>query len=244
MKAITITLCNRPEYARRALEAMSQCVGIEEYIVLPFVEPVNDEVVALAKNIKFAEAKPTINPRKLGCALNTYSALTRGFEISEYVIHTEEDHMFAPDALRYFEHCERRYGGDPEIYTVSCYNRWKCREDEFYEVLKKPAFICTGWATWRDRWAEPGGMKEDWDYGYKYGGWDFNMSQRLRKTRLEVYPILSRIQNIGAEGGIHTPSVDWHMQNVHSEFWAGDPSIRGRIVEGAGRWRELEGSRP
>ena len=67
-----------------------------------------------------------------------------------------------------------------------------------------------------DTWKE---IKNSWDFKYTHGGWDINMSKNLRKDRYEIYPEISRIQNIGAKNGIHVCNEEWHLKNHYNEYW-------------------------
>jgi hypothetical protein len=57
-----------------------------------------------------------------------------------------------------------------------------------------------------------------------YKSWDTLVHEYVVSQGLvEVHPILSRCQNIGALGGVHVPSAEWHAQNHHSEHVADCP---------------------
>jgi len=45
---VVITLCSRPDYTRRVLEALARCEDIDRFPVAMLCEPVNDEVIDLA----------------------------------------------------------------------------------------------------------------------------------------------------------------------------------------------------
>jgi hypothetical protein len=46
MKVITMTAYRRPAYTREVLAAMAKCDGIADWLLLPNVEPGNEEVIA------------------------------------------------------------------------------------------------------------------------------------------------------------------------------------------------------
>ena len=54
------------------------------------------------------------------------------------------------------------------------------------------------------------------------------MNHILRAGRYEVFPTVSRIQNIGAERGTHVPSAAWHTENHRVAVTADD--IAGEAV--------------
>jgi hypothetical protein len=227
---IAIPIYNRPRYFLQTLDALSKCNGIEKYLIVVSAEPLCREVIDMALNIKFASRFVVVNAEKIGCSANVYNALSTGFKASDYVICVEDDVLLAPDTLQYFEWCKDRFRNDPEIYTIGCYirNPGPCVESNMYVCKRCPWFIAWGWATWRNRWEEPGGMRDDWDFNYQHEGWDININHRLRRDRQEIYPVLSRSQNIGTVG-VHVPSPEWHAQHQHSEYWAGHPEMKRRL---------------
>lgn len=240
-KIISLTMHNRPVYANAILKALSECAGIGEYRLILCVEPVNPEVIRIAKSVRFAESEVVVHPRKLGCATNTYEALRRGFEVSDFVIYVQDDDQVAPDALRFFEYAAEHFRDDPSVYTACAFHLVKepCTESHYYKVMRRPLFTSLTMATWKDRWLEPGGMRDDWDFDYRYQGWDYNLMFRLRRDRWEVYPWLARTQNIGEEGGAHIPSAAWHRENVRTSFWASDPRVVDKIRANAARAKDL-----
>jgi hypothetical protein len=240
-KVIVITMHNRPAYSRAILKGLSECVGIDEYHIIICVEPVSPEVLSIAKRVKFAECEVVLNKTKLGCSGNSFEALKRGFDVSDFVIYVQDDDLLAPDALRYYEWASEKFRDDPTIYTVGSWNLMKepCPESHYYRVMKRQHFTSLTLATWKDRWAEPGGMLEDWDFDYRYEGWDVNITKRLRKDRWEVFPWMSRSQNIGEEGGTHCPSTEWHRRTIRNEFWAGDPRVVDMTRQNANRMKDL-----
>lgn len=240
-KVIVITMYNRPAYAKAILKALSECIGIGEYTLIICVEPVNQEVIKIAKSVDFAESRVLVNSAVLGCSRNTYEAMRRGFDISDFVIYVQDDDQLAPDALRYFEYAKERFRDDPSIYTVCAWNLMKepCPESHYYRIVKRQIFISLTMATWKDRWLEPGGMRDDWDFDYRHEGWDVNITKRLRKDRWEVFPWLSRAQNIGEVGGVHCPSTEWHRRTIRCDFWASDPRVVDMIRTNADRVKEL-----
>jgi hypothetical protein len=233
-RVIVMTLCNRPNYVRRVFKALSECVGISDYIIIPMVEPVNKEVIELAHNIDFAEGRPVVNPSQYGPHRNTYEAFKRGFEIADFVILVQEDDELAPDALSFFEYCRQKYRDAEDVFSVNAYalvkEAWRPPPEKYHRLCRRRHFMSFTAATWRSRWEEPGGMKDNWDFKQ---GWDIMIDGRFRKGRWEIHPCLPRVQNIGAEGGLYTPNAEWHRRTVHNEFWSGDPRIRDEMIAAA-----------
>jgi len=59
-----------------------------------------------------------------------------------------------------------------------------------------------------------------------YESWDMRIGNFVVKNKFqEVYPTLSRIQNIGAEGGVHVPNAAFHAEHHHVKVWAEDLNL-------------------
>lgn len=116
-------------------------------------------------------------------------------------------------------------------------------EGEADKIYERDWFTSWGWATWRSVYEEIG---DDWfgvtwngkegktgpdtPKGEKFleyvnvtnqGSWAWTMNRYWRGDRKEVAPDVSRIQNIGAEGGMFAPGGRWHRDNHHVEIWMG-----------------------
>lgn len=213
-KVIVMTLCNRPDYTNQVLRSFEKCTGIEDYHMIMCVEPINGEVIKLAKTFNACSAEVIVNSKRLGCNQNTFQALDRGFSLCDYVIAAEDDTVFARDALRYFEYCRLRFEQDKDVFSICSYSREKCSEEKWFEVKKIKLFYPWGWATWRSRWLD---FKDT--LANPVNVWDTNVLL-TRHERSIVVPSLSRVQNIGALNGAHVPSAEWHHKYHHIEMWS------------------------
>ena len=218
---ITMVLYNRPIYTKVVLDALKLCDNICNYVLLAFIEPGNDEVIELVKTISFAETKIKINPQCFGGGRNTYQAWDRGFESSDFIIHLEDDTVPAPDSLRFMEYCRVRYHEQKQIFSISSYNRYSCPPDQYYAISTRQAYTCWMVGIWRDRWEW---AKKDWSPDHKR--YATHLTRRAANERLrEAYPLLSRVQNIGVENGIHEHSDEWHRVYHHTNHWAGNHTL-------------------
>eukprot|EP00939_MAST-03C_sp_MAST-3C-sp1_P001820 g1820.t1 len=101
--------------------------------------------------------------------------------------------------------------------SLACVNPDRTRSNS---VLRRRHFTPWAWATWKDRWEQ--------DIGPFWSGWDSTMNfalaldwveetslfewvpnsttygKGLRGTRFEIFPVLSRANNIGIERGVHS----------------------------------------
>jgi len=223
-KVITSVHYNRAAYTKKSLEYLAKCDGIEDYLLLVFMEPLSedvasdDEVLRAIHDFDACEVELFINPRVLGCNNNTLQALRRGFEITDYLILLEDDILFSRDALKYCEFCDRRYKEEPEVLTVGLYNQRSVKVERVNEIIRYEGFSSYGMATWKDRY-------EAWMQSLVLDpgkSWDVSWSLSAPGPLCHLIPHFSRAQNIGAHRGVHVPSPQWHAENVEVKCWAGD----------------------
>jgi ADP-heptose:LPS heptosyltransferase len=217
-KIITMVLFNRPDYTKQVLAALKQCSGIKDYLILLHIEPGNKRVVELARSIDFAQFHITLNRKRLGIGRNTYLAWQHGFSKADFLIHLEDDTVPAPDCLRYMEYCREAYCDNHSIFSISAYNQSYCHPSQYYHLSRRSTYTCWIVGIWRNRW---NWIKHNWNPDpNRYGEY---MAKHLAKFDLyEVYPLLSRTQNVGAQHGVHVSSPSWHQKHQHTKYWAGD----------------------
>lgn len=237
MKVITMSLYRRLDYTQQVLEALSKCDGIDEYQVFIHCEPGYPRVVEAARMSAIPNKEIVVNHKQLGCTLNINTALHHGFEHSDYVIHVEDDILFAKDALRYFEWANQKFKYDPFVFTVGGYHKEVVSPDKFYTYRRERWFTPWGWATWRDRYEFINHIISL--NSTETMSWDEITNKCARGDRVQVIPLLSRTQNIGAVNGTYCPGPEWHRENQFNEFWAGmdgidiDQTWRGFLPEGS-----------
>lgn len=225
---IVTTMCNRPDYTSLMLEWLGKCVGIEKYHFIMCVEPGNDQVIDLARSFKACSSEVVLNPTRLGLVANTYNALSRGFKVCDYVIMLEDDILLAPDGLIFLEYFRHKFVDDPEVYSISTYsntsrgiNAPEVSRDKWFKYHKQSCFNCLGWATWRSRWSEPGGMELCWEQRtLKSFAW--NIYINLRNKRKQISPYWSRVQHIGSLGGVNVFDPAWNEENIMFKSWSGN----------------------
>ena len=216
MKTMTLTVCRRPIYTRRTIEALLQCDGISDYAVGIVVDPQCDETLRVVHELTAGTGWSLYKAtERLGCNRAILTALHIGFVHwkSDYHVHLEDDTVPAPDCLRWFEWA-RKYGANPEVFNVAAYSRDS--DGAADEARARRWFTPWGWATWRDRfdecasrWAGP----NDWS-------WDISVNHVFRGDRCEIYPALARTTNIGADLGEHATPELWNLEQ-RNDRWAG-----------------------
>lgn len=212
-KVITMTAWRRPEYTKQVIDNLKNCIGIEEYMILPTIEPGYPDVLTPFNNLP--NCNLIVNDTRLGCGANTLKSLQRGFSISDFVIHLEDDTVPGIDSLRFLEWAYETYKDDEQIFTVTAYNRVrdinKINPQDYFSAYRQKWYTGWMWGTWINRFDE---MSKKWDFE----SWDQNINKKIRGNRYEICPNLPRSQNIGEYSGTNVRSNYWRMYH-YSPFW-------------------------
>ena len=206
-KTLTISGHRRPDYFQRVLSALAFCEGASEYAVTAVLDPSEwtDQLAEIARGHGITVHIPD---RHLGCGATIRHCLALGFEASDYHVHLEDDTVPSPDSLRWFEWAGRH--ASPMTLTVSGYNQHGGDAEPNMAYFRN-WFTPWGWATWREHWEKY--LLPGWDTSFWDGG-----VQRIRDNlgMGEMFPRVSRIQNIGATRGAFCPSEDFHREHHHA----------------------------
>ncbi len=219
-KVISSTQFNRPEYTKRMLSGLKNCNGIEDYLLVISLDKSSDEVLEMCSKVDFCDSILILNDPKLGCNKNTENALNNGFLYSDYVIHVEDDILLSKSSLELFENlC--KYKRD-DIFSISLYNRLDkedVSEEDKKVVLLKNQFVPWGFALWRESFEK---IKHCFECNEVYKSWDWQISDFVHQNNMaNIFTMFSRVDNIGAENGVHVPSAEWHYDNHRVPYWAG-----------------------
>ncbi len=187
---ITSTHYNRPECTKQMLEHLLKCRGIEKYTLLCGVEPEFPEVIEEIEKYPLKKII-NVNQRLLGCWSNKKSILTKGFLLSDYLIHIEDDIILAEDALEYFEWCKNQ----KDIASVTAFSLEKrfLNNPSLDRIGFSKLYSPIAWATWKSEFVK----LENWN------GSDRHL-QNLWIDRLHLTPEVSRAKHIGVGIGIRS----------------------------------------
>lgn len=229
LRVITMTAYRRPDYTRQVLAALARCHGIADWLLLPHVEPGNDDVIAAFEQWQACESRPVINPERLGLNRNTNAAVERAIRLrADVAVHLEDDTVPAPDALHYFDWAvktilapNRKSSDGHQIMLASGYHKpanSPAANETFACKSDRPVWTPWGWAVDRTRLV------------WIHSRWCFRnpkcftcrFKATYRATRREVYPLLSRIQNIGYEMGENDRTPEWYASHHRTPHVAGD----------------------
>jgi hypothetical protein len=182
MKNLVLTMkaCNRPGYFQKAMESIANCTGVEDWKIIIGLEPtpISDEHIKIAKQFKDSHKLDLtiyLHDKRQGCAGNARFCLEKGFEESDFVLHTEDDIILSKGTLQYFESLIPVYTEDPEMFAVCSFNRNVWAEQY---PNQKPSFFpeigSDNNKLYLRRWFEMGGTfmlcRREWDLILKEGG--------------------------------------------------------------------------
>lgn len=225
MKTLSISLYNRPKYTEQMLNHLDSCYNIEDYKIIICCEPKNEQVINLAKSFRPHQTSVNVNPVMYGCNWNIFQCLHLGFQNSDYHIHLEDDTIPGKDFLLYCEWARQQYINDDNIFAVSGYVNVNNKTEHYSEysqnitmIKRRNWFTPWGWATWKNRWDSIKVELYSRLTNEPRYSWDHHM-HNIVKNFYEIFPSVSRIQNIGAEYGTYVPSADWHKNHQYNEFW-------------------------
>lgn len=205
MKIVTMTAYNRPEFLLPVVESIMKAQMAHEYHYIASVDK-SDKYEQVMEVFALFDVRldVIVNEPKLGCSSNTGYALKRGFDMGgDFVIHIEDDCVISPDFFLYMEWARETFANSEHVDYVSGWQRTVA--GALNEAVFRNHFTPWGFGTWRRVFEK---VWPEWDHGYVHNGWDWNL-RRLLGHNLEVYPAISRVQNIGTYG-VHVPSPEFH----------------------------------
>jgi hypothetical protein len=146
--------------------------------------------------------------------------MDKAADLTDFWIHIEDDTVPSPDFLDYMEWARHQYADDTRVFSIASYNREAPQPDEIYAVKRRNYFTCWAFGIWRHSWTKVRAAARAGNDSWATPTCKYVVEQGL----VEVFPVLSRCQNIGAVGGVHVPSAEWHAKNHHSEHVADCPA--------------------
>lgn len=160
-----------------------------------------------------------------GLANSIIQGTTEIFTMADKLIVLEDDILVSANFILYMNECLEKYKKNQSVFSVAAYNYpFKNKIGEKNDVYFLPRCSSIGWATWKDRWANLDWSIKDYKSfsndkerikGFKRGGSDLmRMLRKQQKGKIDswairwaynqylqgsltVYPILSKIRNIG-----------------------------------------------
>lgn len=217
---ITTTQFNRPHYTKQFIESLSKVKGIDLCTLVISIDGQNEEVINLCNGIKFCETHISINKEPLGVNANTMKAMLTGFCLDDYVIHIEEDCLVGRELFNIAEGMllKELAIGHRISFSHSFYNHEIVPKELFNHIKRRDTFVSVGaFGMYKSNFLEVLSAN-CFEYPMSY---DVNINDYCNKNGYShLYTVLSQCNNIGAEGGKHVPSPEWHRQHQFCEQWA------------------------
>jgi hypothetical protein len=196
------------------------------------VEEVRQYVRSIANAGMFADVKVVEAEKNRGLAKSIIAGVTAVMKDAGQAIVLEDDLITAPDFLRYMNDGLTFYRDKPQVGSITAYTTPLDIPADYKEsVYALPRTCSLGWGTWADRWEkvdwdvkdfeqfrrDPGARKrfdaagpdrfdrlrrqlehdvDSWSVRFGYA--------QFRQGYVTIYPVVCRLQNIGADGsGVH-----------------------------------------
>lgn len=215
--AIFLTAYDRPEYLREVMASWAQVRGIKNWRFVVMIEPgqhhaeIRDFLLPIFWELQHPDFEVLINPQRYGVLHHPWVGFERLFGYHDFVVRAEDDLLVSSDILEYFEWAEKKYRKDRTVGSIHGFNFHDLGGS--HSVQLTPHFNPLVWGTWRDRWNAIISPTWDHDYSTNNGtpgveaGWDWNLNTRIYPAHglRALYPLQSRVDNIGLVGTHSTP---------------------------------------
>lgn len=200
---VVFTAYDRPQYLYQVLKTWEAVRGVQDALLIFLAEPADcvqaEASQRLIASADFAEVSIRVNYRKLGCEVNTATAVESGFAAgADFVVAAEDDLLVAADVLEYMAWAQEKYADDESVMAVCAAQhdppgrlRDVCRTSGwFYPHV---------WGIWRDRWEK---VRAGWPPSYNgVASWDAYLLACMQAAdQVVVQPMVTRSSNIGEWG--------------------------------------------
>ncbi|MBE9139715.1 hemolysin activation protein [Nodosilinea sp. LEGE 07088] len=176
---VAVFTYNRPDHTGKALEALSQCRGLEQCLFYFFSDAPRDaEAIAGVEKTRAVlqrwasklEAKIVERSDNLGLSKSIVTGVSSLCETYGQVIVVEDDLVVSPDFLVYMVAALQRYQHEPSVMQVSgC--TLASPEQPQGDAFFLPVTTTWGWATWQRAWQHFAWMPEGLDAARKENQW-------------------------------------------------------------------------
>lgn len=241
IRTVTVLGYRRPNYLRQTLDALRvalfHCPEYKPDRIVIGIDPGADEqaeCVGVALDFPEQNREIILWPERLGPSEHPRRMMQYAFmELrSDYNLQLEDDIVLSPDALRLaLWYADRTWSfHDCRTIGMSLYSRGT----EF----SRPADVCyrndfSCWAFCCSRPAWWACLMPWWNYRRTEPlGWDHSVTSMMKKNNFRImHPALSRVHNIGREGGWYqTP--EGYDRDFEGVVWAGTEHMQEN-----GAWR-------
>lgn len=201
MKTITVVAWRRPNYLREVLDSIIAAKPAGWSLIVTLDEGFDSKCLDMAFNCT-AEIPTSIIALKSRAGINfanrnAYEAALRMGSTLNLAL--EDDTPIAPDCLRMLEWLD--VNAKPRAaLLVNCFSQSKTGTPQSGDIRVVNTFSPWGWAFNRQAYEDI--IRPAWMTSQR--GWDISLNEHYQKHNLAAFePLMSRVRNIGREGGVH-----------------------------------------
>jgi hypothetical protein len=186
---------------------------------------VNDVRTYLQSVTGFKKIHLFFSDKNQGLAFSVINGVSGLFEKYNSIIVLEDDLVVSPNFIVYMNAALQFYENNLDVFSIAGYNVPTVKDNEYqHDVYFTPRASSWGWASWKNRWAEIDWNVTDFDVlkedtsqikAFNQGGSDMygmlrkKMANKIdswairwcyhqfKKGQVTVYPVISKVQNIG-----------------------------------------------
>jgi len=231
--AFTMTAHKRDVYLENVLDSLQQSadylkISLSDVKLYISIDYYDDIIPNIIKDIDWIDTEYIINNPSVGCNRNTLQALLLGLDKHQAIIHLEDDTVLCKDSISFYVNAIEKYFEDENIISISGYNKTIEKHKQKLDAnIKQKHFTCWGCAFWKHKFDV---IRDNWipymDRNNNSYSWDTHINHHLfsddKYNFYQIKPEISRIQNIGAEGGTWVPSVEFHELNHRTPITSED----------------------
>jgi len=238
-KALFFTAYDRPDYLRTALESWGEVRGLNDWNIVARIEPGHyaHKIYDLFDGFRTGSQHPNfqiiVNPERYGVLRHPWVGFEHLFDRRfDFVVRAEDDLRVSSDILEYFSWAAEEFEMRDEVASIHGFTRYG--DGDPSDVRLEKRFDPLIWGTWRGYWE--GLIGPTWDHDYStfnetpgnQSGWDWNLNTRIypRLGLQGVFPVVSRVENIGLYGTHSTPENYYTAES----FQASQEEVKYRLL--------------
>lgn len=211
-RTITLTVTDRPRYLAAVLASLARARDVRDWHLVVGLEPGDERCAALCEAIDFMPVTLLRNRTRLGVRGNPYSVLAHAFDGgSRLNIYLEDDTVVSPDVTAladwYAAAVPDDRVGDLRVVVLGLFFT-SVGGEPADRLHLSPEFSPWGLVMTERQWrshVEPQWWNDDHDYR-PHADWTISLAHYLDRSPdlAALVPSLSRVCNIGREGGVHS----------------------------------------